>query len=221
MSLSNLISLPNISNLSNISSLSSGSLVSFLVAMSFAAGLNVYATTTTLGVLARLHWIALPAGLEPLTNAWVLAAGGVLFSCEMFADKIPYVDLIWNFAHTFIRVPLAGLLAYRAAATLSPTAQLMAAALGAVIAGVAHSSKTAARTLVSASPEPVSNIALSTSEDVAAVGLTWLATQHPVLAAVVTGVAIAASVVFGRWLWRGFRRQVARLRERFRLQTSD
>ena len=200
----------------SLSYLSSGSLVSFLVAISFAAGLNVYATTTTLGVLAKLHWISLPVGLQPLTNPWVLTAGAVLFTCEVFADKIPYVDLVWNLAHTFIRVPIAGLLAYRAAATLSPSAQLLAAALGALIASVAHGSKTAARTLVTASPEPLSNIALSASEDVAAVGLTWLATQHPVVAAVITGVATVAAVAFARWLVRGFRRQMNGLRTRLR-----
>ncbi len=201
-------------SMSSLTSMSSGSLVGFLVAMSFAAGLNVYATTTTLGVLAKLHWVALPVGLAPLANSWVLAAGAVLFLCEVFADKIPYVDLVWNLAHTFIRVPIAGLLAYRAAATLSPTAQLAAAALGALIASVAHGSKTAARTLVTASPEPFSNIALSASEDVAAVSLTWLATQHPVLAAVVASLAVVAAIAFGRWLVRGFRRQLSGLRGR-------
>ena len=193
---------------------SSGSLISFLMAVSFAAGLNVYATMATLGALASFHWIALPHGLELLASPWILAVSGVLFTCEFFADKIPFVDLIWNFAHTFIRIPLAGLLAYRAADGLSPTMQMLAAALGAVVAGVAHSSKTAARTLVTASPEPLSNIALSASEDVAAVGLTWLATKHPVGAAVVAGVALVAAIGFARWSVRAIRRQWARVRIR-------
>jgi hypothetical protein len=98
---------------------------------------------------------------------------------EFFADKIPGFDLFWNAAHTFIRVPVAALLAYEAASQLSPQLQLLAAAAGAAIAAIAHTSKTAARVLVTPSPEPISNIALSASEDVAAISLTWLATRHP------------------------------------------
>ena len=200
----------------------SGSLPSFLVALSFAAGLNVYATTLTLGVLARLHWVTLPAGLEPLANTWVMVGGAVLFCCEFFADKIPFVDLVWNLAHTFIRVPIAALLAYRVAGGLSPTAQILAAGLGAVIAGLAHGSKTAVRTLATASPEPLSNIALSASEDVAAVGLTWLATQHPLMAASVASIGLVVAVIFAHWTIRALRRQWTRFRTRVSVgQTID
>ncbi len=99
-----------------------------------------------------------------------------LFAVEFIADKIPGFDLLWNALHTFIRVPVAALLAYRATTQLTPGMQVLATAVGAAIALAAHGSKTAARALVTPSPEPVSNIALSSSEDVAAVGITWLAT---------------------------------------------
>ena len=105
--------------------MSSGAIVSFAVAVSFAAGLNLYATTATLGVLSRLGWVTLPVGLAPLGHTWVIVAGLVLFACEMLADKIPFVDLVWNFAHTFIRVPVAALLAWRASSQLSPGMQAM------------------------------------------------------------------------------------------------
>ena len=195
--------------------LASGTLIPFLVALSFAAGLNTYATTLTLGLLGRLHWVTLPQGLEVLTHTWVLAASGALFCCEMFADKIPYVDLLWNFAHTFVRVPVAGLLAYKASSQLTPGMQALVVVLSGVIAAVAHGSKTAARTAVSVSPEPVSNIVLSSSEDIAAVGLTWVATKHPVGAGIAAGVAVIAAVFATRWIVGSLRRQVGRLRERF------
>ena len=195
-------------------SLSPGSLVSFLVAVSFAAGLNLYATTATLGLLARLHWVQLPAGLDPLANTWVIAASLILFACELFADKIPFLDLVWNAAHTFIRIPVAALLAWRASAPLSPGAQALVVLLAGAIAAAAHGSKITARALVTPSPEPVSNIALSASEDVGAIGLTWLATQHPVAAAIAVGVALAAVLWFARLLVKTAKLQFARLRQR-------
>src|SRR5579863_6880977 len=98
-------------------------LVALLVAVSFAAGLNVYATVATLGLLAHTGWLALPPTLALLGNWWIIGASAVLFAIEFFADKIPAFDLIWNALHTFIRIPIAALLAYRATAGLSPQEQ--------------------------------------------------------------------------------------------------
>ena len=186
-------------------------LVAFLVAVSFAAGLNLYATTATLGILARLGWVELPGGLGPLGNPWVIGAGLLLFGCEIFADKIPFVDLVWNVAHTFIRVPVAALLAWRASAPLSPGAQALVVALSAAVAALAHGSKTTARALVTPSPEPVSNIALSSGEDLVAIGLTWLATSHPVAAAVGVGAVLVGVAWFARRLVMVGRSQWRRL----------
>ena len=86
-------------------------LVGLLVAVSFAAGLNVYATVATLGLLAHAGVLTLPPGLHLLSSWWVIAAAGVLFAVEFFADKIPAFDLLWNALHTFIRVPIAALIA--------------------------------------------------------------------------------------------------------------
>ena len=105
-----------------------------VIAASFAAGLNVYATVLTLGVVARVNWVELPPGLEVLANGWVIAAGAAMFSIEFFADKVPAFDLIWNALHTFVRIPLAALLAYRASLQLSPEMQLLATVGGALIA---------------------------------------------------------------------------------------
>ena len=89
-------------------------LFALLVAIGFAAGLNLYATVGVLGLLARFGHLPLPPGLQVLQSWAVIAGSTALFAIEFFADKIPAFDLIWNALHTFIRVPVAGLLAYRA-----------------------------------------------------------------------------------------------------------
>jgi Domain of unknown function (DUF4126) len=122
------------------------------------------------------------------------------------------LDLIWNALHTFVRIPVAALLAYGAASHLSPQLQLLATVGGAAIAMVAHSSKTAARAVITPSPEPVSNIAFSASEDVAAVGITWLATQHPWAAASIALVLTFAAILMVRWVVRSLRQAWHRFR---------
>jgi len=187
-------------------------IVALIIAASFAAGLNLYATVLTLGLLARTHWVQLPPGLDSLGHTWVLIACGILFAAEFVADKIPGVDLVWNALHTFVRVPVAALVAYHASSQLSPQMHILATAVGAAVALAAHSSKTAVRAAVTPSPEPVSNIALSTIEDVAAIGLTWVATHHPVVAASVALILLAAAIVAARYLSRTLRRLAGRLR---------
>ena len=187
-------------------------IAALVIAASFAAGLNVYATVLTLGLLSHLHWVALHPGLETLSNWWIIGVSGTLFAVEFIADKIPGFDLLWNALHTFIRVPVAALLAFRATSQLTPGMQVLATAVGAAIALAAHGSKTAARALVTPSPEPVSNIALSSTEDVAAVGITWLATQHPWAAASIVLALLLASVLMVRWVIRALRGLLQRLR---------
>src|SRR5512142_912825 len=160
-------------------------LIGLLVAVSFAAGLNVYATVATLGVLGHTGAITLPQSLHLLASWYVIAAAVVLFGIEFFADKIPAFDLIWNALHTFIRVPVAALIAWRATAQLSPGEQLLATVAGGLIALAAHSGKTAARAAVTPSPEPISNMALSFGEDAFAIFITWFATQHPYIASAI------------------------------------
>lgn len=173
-----------------------------LVAVSFAAGLNVYATVAVLGILARAGVLALPGGLQILSDWWVIGASTALFGVEFFADKIPAFDLVWNALHTFIRVPVAALLAYRATSSLTPGEQLAATLIGGLIALAAHGGKTALRAAVTPSPEPFSNMGLSLGEDSLAVALTWLATRHPYLAAAIAAALVLAIVVLVRWVWR-------------------
>ena len=188
-----------------VTNIPASELVALLVATSFAAGLNVYATVATLGLLAHAGVLPLPPALQLLSNWWVIAASGVLFAIEFFADKIPAFDLIWNALHTFIRVPIAALLAYRATATLSPWEQLAATIAGGAIALAAHGGKTAVRAAVTPSPEPISNWTLSLGEDGLAIFLTWFATQHPYAAIAIVGLLLIVIIVLTRWVVRSLR----------------
>jgi hypothetical protein len=180
-------------------------LAGLVVAVSFAAGLNVYATVATLGLLAHAGVLDLPSGLHLLASWWVIGASGALFAVEFFADKVPAFDLFWNALHTFVRVPVAALIAFGATSQLSPEKQLLAALAGAAIALAAHGGKTAARAAVTPSPEPISNIALSTSEDALAIFLTWFATRHPIMAALVVAAFLVAIVFLIHWVVRALR----------------
>ena len=181
--------------------LSGNELIALLVAISFAAGLNVYATVATLGLLAHANLLALPPQLHVLSSWWIIAAAGTLFAVEFFADKVPAFDLIWNALHTFVRVPVAALLAWQTTSALSPGEQLAATLAGALIAFIAHGGKTAIRSVVTASPEPFSNISLSLGEDVLAVSLTWFATVHPFMAAAVASILVLLALLLIRWVW--------------------
>ena len=187
-----------------------GNIAALIIASSFAAGLNVYATVLTLGILARRSWVQLPPGLDSLGNTWVIVACAIMFAVEFVADKIPGFDMIWNVLHTVVRIPIAALVAYHASSHLSPQMQIASAVLGGTIALAAHSSKTAVRAVVTPSPEPVSNIALSTTEDALAVGLTWFATHHPYIAASMALILLATAALAARSLLRAIRRPLRR-----------
>src|SRR3981189_2163590 len=180
-------------------------LFALLAAVGFAAGLNLYATVGVLGLLARFGHLPLPPGLHILQSGTVVAASTALFLVEFFADKVPAFDLIWNALHTFVRVPVAALLAFEATKQLSPELQLLATLLGAAVALAAHGGKTAVRAAVTPSPEPVSNIALSLGEDALAIFLIWFATRHPYWAAAIAGVFLVTIAVLVRWVVRALR----------------
>jgi hypothetical protein len=186
-------------------SFSTQEILAMVVGASFAAGLNVYATVATLGLIARAGWMELPPNLHLLENWWVIGAAAALFAIEFVADKIPAFDLIWNALQTFVRVPVAALMGYAATAQLSPQAQLLSAVLAGGIAMAAHSGKFAVRAAVTPSPEPVSNTALSITEDVAAIGLTWFATTHPYIAAGIAVVCVVIAILLVHWLTRAIK----------------
>lgn len=190
---------------------SPANITALIVAASFAGGLNIYATVLTLGILARTHWVVLPPGLAGVGNTWVIVTCALLFIVEFFADKIPGFDVIWNGLQTIVRVPVAGLIAYHASSQLSPSMQLLATTIGAGIALATHGSKTLVRAAVTPSPEPVSNIALSSTEDVVAIGITWFATNHPILAASIAGCLLIATALLAWVLLRAIRKPLRKI----------
>ncbi len=180
-------------------------LVALMIAVSFAAGLNVYATVATLGLLSHTRFLDLPPSLHLLSNWGVIAAALVLFAVEFFADKVPAFDLVWNALHTFIRIPVAALLAFQATASLSPGEQLAATLAGGAIAFIAHGGKTAVRAAVTPTPEPFSNMALSLGEDGLAIFLTWLSTWKPCIAAAIAFILILITLLLIRFVFRALK----------------
>jgi len=185
-------------------------LLAGVLGVSFAAGLNAYATVLALGVMQRLEIIHLPAGLEVLGSATVLIAASILYIVEFVADKVPLVDSAWDAIHTVIR-PLAGaVLAYGVAGNLGGELQAVAALIGGGIALTSHTAKASTRAAVNLSPEPFSNWALSLGEDALSFGLVWLTGSHPVIAAglALLLLALAAFLVWklSRFVRRVFRR---------------
>lgn len=188
-------------------------LFAVLTVISFAAGLNVHATVATIGPSAHTGVFPLPPDLQLLSSWYVIACAGILFLVELFADKIPVFDLLWNALHTFVRVPVTALLAYGATAQLSSGWQLFATLTGGTIALAAHSGKTAVRAAVTPYPEPFSNVTLSLGEDALAVFLTWFATRHPYWAAMISLAFVLAVVLLMRWVVRALRSMFRRTRK--------
>jgi hypothetical protein len=186
--------------------LPSGSeLAAFMVVVCFAAGLNVYATVGILGLFSHAGVVTLPQQLHALQNWYIIVACSVLFALEFVGDKIPVFDVVWNAMQTFVRIPVAGLIAFAATSQLPEWERLAATLIGALIALAAHGGKTAARAAVMHSPEPFSNVALSLGEDATVALLLWFATHHPFAAAGIVAVMIAAIVVMARVVIRAMR----------------
>jgi len=177
----------------------------------FSAGLNLYATVATLGLLQRFGVIHLPPSLHALSHPVILVLAVVLYLVEFFADKIPYVDTVWDAIHTFIRPPAAALLAYGAAGAAPAEWRWAAALLAGGVVLTSHGTKASARAAVNTTPEPFSNWALSFGEDVLAVWLTWMATVHPVATTIIVAALVALSAYLLFHLFRFARRALQRL----------
>ena len=177
---------------------------------SFAAGLNLYATVAILGLASRYGWVALPPQYQVFDNTWIIGGALALYVIQFIADKIPWVDSMWDAVHTVIR-PVGG--AVIAVATLgenTPATETMVALLGGALAASTHFSKSGTRVLANASPEPFSNWALSLGEDLFVVGLGVLALKYPAAAAIVVIVCLALIVAFTAWIVKAVRRRFAR-----------
>lgn len=179
------------------------------ILLAWLAGIRVYLTVFGVGIAGAFGWLDLPPALEVATSPWVLGVSGVLAAAEFFADKIPGVDSGWDLLHTLARVP-AG--AFLAAATLSPDGDLGAGMLatGAGVALASHLLKSGTRVLLNTSPEPVTNLGASITEDVAVVGALALAFAHPWLALLLVVLVSASIAALVWWVWRRLFRRAPR-----------
>ena len=173
--------------------------------LSWASGLRLYLTVFAVGLLSKFGYIHLPTALNILSNPVVLSVAGVLCVIEFLADKIPYVDSAWDGIQTFIRIPAGALLAMGAINSSDPMIATITALLGGSLAGATHATKAGSRALINTSPEPVSNIAASLSEESLLVTGGWLVFTHP---AVFIGL-LCSFIVLLFWLlpklWRGIK----------------
>ena len=173
---------------------------------SFSAGINLYATAAILGLASRFGWVALPPQFKVFDNPYIIGAAIVMYAIEFVADKVPWVDTIWDMVHTFIR-PIGGaLIAVATLGQASPAIQGLVALLGATVAAGTHLTKAGSRAIVNTSPEPLSNWILSLGEDAFVVALGFIALKYPVLALIIAVVLLALIAIFIRILWRGLRR---------------
>ena len=161
------------------------STLSLALGSAWTSGINLYATVTVLGLLQKFGWAKLPGGLDVLDNWVIIGVAGFLYLVEFFADKIPYVDNVWDVVHTFIRVPAGVIVAYAATYQLDPSIYIPAALVGGGLAFSSHGTKAAVRVGANLSPEPVSNWVLSIFEDVIAFVGAVLAVFAPILMAII------------------------------------
>lgn len=192
------------------------STLSLALGTAWTSGINLYATVTVLGLLQKFNLTKLPGGLDVLDNWWIIGIAGFLYAVEFFADKIPYVDSIWDVVHTFIRVPAGAIVAYAATNQTDASVQTIAALLGGGLAFSSHGTKAALRIGANLSPEPVSNWVLSIVEDIIAFVGAILAVFAPVLIAIVLIVFAVFFVWFFPKVVRGIRKLFGGIRALFR-----
>jgi hypothetical protein len=186
----------------------------------WTSGINLYATVAALGLLQRYGGVRLPGGLDVLDNWWIIGIALSLYVIEFVADKVPYVDTVWDAVHTFIRVPAGAVLAYAATSGLSESTQIVALLLGGGLALSTHGTKATVRAAANTSPEPFSNWVLSLIEDVLAIVGIAVAVFHPlvILAVILIFLLILAWIL--PKVWRRLRRMLATVRNFFGGRTA-
>jgi hypothetical protein len=173
----------------------------------FASGLNLYATIAVLGLVQRFELVALPPQFEPFGHPVVIGVALALYLVEFVADKIPWVDSMWDAIHTVVRPVGGAAVAITALGAPSPGMDALAGVLGASVALATHLTKAGTRAAVNTSPEPVSNWILSFAEDLVAIGLVYFATEHPVLALAITLFLLTLILTFATVLFQFVRRR--------------
>jgi len=173
---------------------------------SLAAGVNLYATVALLGLASRYGWVSLPEQFQVFNNPWVIGFAGFLYFVEFFADKVPWVDTMWDTVHTFVRPVGGALIAVAALGDASPATEGVVALLGGTVAAGSHLTKAGTRVAANASPEPFSNWALSLAEDALVVALGLVTLKYPLLALAISALVLLTMMLTARWIWRWVRR---------------
>jgi hypothetical protein len=180
------------------------------VPFAFASGINLYATVAVLGICARYDLLTLPEQFRAFENPIVIGVAIAMYVVEFVADKIPWLDSLWDSVHTVIR-PIGGaVVAVTALGQASPATEAVIGLVGASVAMTSHLSKAGTRAAVNTSPEPFTNWVLSFVEDIFVVGFTYVALAHPILALMVAIVLLALIVAFASVLVRALRRRFRR-----------
>jgi hypothetical protein len=178
----------------------------------FASGINLYATIAVMGLSSRFGLVDLPEQFRAFAHPAVIAGALVLYAIEFFADKIPWVDSLWDAVHTIVR-PLGGaLVAVTALGQATPAVQGLVALAGGSVALTTHLTKAGTRAVANTSPEPFSNWLLSIVEDVFVVGFSYVALSHPMLALAVSLALLVLIAYFASVLIRAIRRRAQRRR---------
>ena len=172
-------------------------------ALAWGSGLRLYATLFVVGLAGANGWIELPAQLQLLQHPMVLAASGFMTFVEFFADKLPWVDSVWDAVHTFIRIPAGAALAAAVFGDAGSGTTLAAAIIGGSVAAGTHLTKAGTRALINTSPEPFSNWAASLTGDAALPAGLWLAGVHPLIFLFALGLLAIAAIVLARWIVKG------------------
>lgn len=191
-------------------------MIALTMGVAWASGINLYAAILVLGILGSTGNVTLPPDLMILTDPLVIAAAGVMYVVEFFADKIPGVDNGWDTIHTFIRVPLGALLAAEAVGEMNPAVAIAAAILGGGLAASTHATKSGARILINTSPEPVTNWITSLGEDFAVIVGLWTALHYPLVFIIFLVFFIILLVWLLPKIWRGVKRLLSVLADLFR-----
>ncbi len=185
-------------------------IIALASSVSLLAGWRLYLVTFVTGLRMKLGWVALPdslTALDVLASNWVIGIAGFAAVAEFFADKIAWVQSLWDGIHSFIRPVGGALLSLAIVDSADPAWQVGSFLLGGGAAFLAHAGKAGARAIVNASPEPVSNLIVSPGEDVATAGLLTLAISNPIAAALVASILVLLSL----WMVLSARRLLRRL----------
>jgi len=181
------------------------SAIAVAAALAWGAGLRAYAVIFAVGIAGAAGWIELPEHLELLQQPIVLAASGFMTLVEIFADKVPWLDSLWDAIHSFIRIPAGAALAAAVFGDSGLAVAAAAAILGGTLSAAVHVAKAGARATINTSPEPLSNWSASLAEDVAVPLGLWLAFAHPLAFLALLAAFLLVAALLARLIWRGLK----------------